>query len=291
MMTTISTKKAPYLFLAGSLMITIVFKIIPILVSLLLSFYKWDLVKNPIFIGVKNFITLFRERTFYISVYNTFYYSLGTTVFSVLIGLILALFLNQKWLKGKTVLRSIFFLPTICSMVAISMIWMWMFDPNYGFFNYLLCFLGITGVRWLSDPKLAMPSLILLAIWANIGYNMVLFLAGLQGIPKHLYEASQIDGAGRFRQLWNITLPLLKPTTFFVVTMQIIRSFQVFSQIYVMTQGGPIDKTQVLVYYLYQNGFEWFKMGYASAISLVLLLIVFLLTIIQNKLFGNKIEY
>ena len=120
---------------------------------------------------------------------------------------------------------------------------------------------------------------------------MVLFIAGLQGIPAHLYEAAQIDGASRFRQLWSITIPLLSPVTFFVVTMQIIRSFQVFAQIYVMTQGGPVNKTQVLVYYLYQNGFEWFKMGYASSISMVLLFIVFLLTVIQNKLFGDKIEY
>jgi multiple sugar transport system permease protein len=291
MTTVVHNKKIPYLFLAGSLIITIVFKIIPIFVSLLMSFFQWDLVSNPLFIGVKNFMALLSDSTFYVAVYNTFYYSLGTTLFSVLLGLILALFLNQSWVKGKTILRSIFFLPAICSMVAISMIWMWMFDPNYGFLNYLLSLFGLPGMRWLSDPKTAMPSLILLAIWANAGYNMVLFLAGLQGIPFHLYEAAQIDGVNRWRQLWNITLPLLKPTTFFVVTMQIIRSFQVFSQVYVMTQGGPIDKTQVLVYYLYQNGFEWFKMGYASAISMLLLLIVFLLTIVQNKLFGGAIEY
>lgn len=286
-----TSRKIPYLFLAGSLIITVVFKIIPILTSLLMSFFKWDLVSSPVFIGVKNFIDLFSDNTFLLSIYNTFYYSAGTTVFSVIAGLILALVLNNTWMKGKTLFRAIFFLPTICSMVAISMIWMWMFDPNYGFFNYLLQLAHLPQLRWLSDSKLAMPSLILLAIWANVGYNMVLFIAGLQGIPAHLYEAAQIDGASRFRQLWNITIPLLSPVTFFVVTMQIIRSFQVFAQIYVMTQGGPVNKTQVLVYYLYQNGFEWFKMGYASSISMVLLFIVFLLTVIQNKLFGDKIEY
>ena len=287
----IANKKTPYLFLSGSLIIITVFKIIPILVSLIMSFYKWDLVSNPVFIGTKNFIDLFKDKIFLLSVYNTFYYSLGTTVFSVIIGLVLALLLNKKWIKGKQLFRSLFFLPAICSMVAISMIWMWMFDPNYGFFNYLLQLVLLPQLRWLSDPNMAMPSLILLAIWANIGYNMVLFIAGLQGIPAHLYEAAQIDGASHFRQLWHITLPLLNPVTFFVVTMQIIRSFQVFSQIYVMTQGGPVNKTQVLVYYLYQNGFEWFKMGYASSISMILLLIVFLLTIIQNKLFDDKIAY
>ncbi len=286
-----TSRKIPYLFLAGSLIITVVFKIIPILTSLLMSFFKWDLVSSPVFIGVKNFIDLFGDKTFLLAIYNTFYYSVGTTVFSVIAGLILALVLNNTWMKGKTLFRAIFFLPTICSMVAISMIWMWMFDPNYGFFNYLLQLAHLPQLRWLSDSKLAMPSLILLAIWANVGYNMVLFIAGLQGIPAHLYEAAQIDGASRFRQLWNITIPLLSPVTFFVVTMQIIRSFQVFAQIYVMTQGGPVNKTQVLVYYLYQNGFEWFKMGYASSISMVLLFIVFLLTVIQNKLFGDKIEY
>ena len=287
----IANKKTPYLFLSGSLIIITVFKINPILVSLIMSFYKWDLVSNPVFIGTKNFIDLFKDKIFLLSVYNTFYYSLGTTVFSVIIGLVLALLLNKKWIKGKQLFRSLFFLPAICSMVAISMIWMWMFDPNYGFFNYLLQLVHLPQLRWLSDPNMAMPSLILLAIWANIGYNMVLFIAGLQGIPAHLYEAAQIDGASHFRQLWHITLPLLNPVTFFVVTMQIIRSFQVFSQIYVMTQGGPVNKTQVLVYYLYQNGFEWFKMGYASSISMILLLIVFLLTIIQNKLFDDKIAY
>lgn len=281
----------PYLFLAGSFTIIIIFKVIPILSSLLISFYQWDLVSNPLFVGFNNYLALFNDQVFLLSIFNTFYYSLATTVFSVIIGLILALLLNKKSIRGKAVFRSIFFLPAICSMVAISMIWMWMYDPNYGFLNYLLSIVGLSELRWLSDPKLAMPSLILLAIWANVGYNMVIFLAGLQGIPGHLYEVAQIDGASRIKQLVNITLPLLKPTTFFVVTMQIIRSFQVFSQVYVMTQGGPVNKTEVVVYYLYQNGFEWFKMGYASSISMLLLVIVFVLTLIQNKVFGGNIGY
>ena len=199
------------------------------------------------------------------------------------------LLLDQKlrWIK---LYRTIFYLPAVTSLVAIGIVWVWMFDPQYGLINQLLKVIGIAGPLWLADPSTALVALIITAAWRNVGYFATIFLAGLQGIDNMYYEAARIDGAGRWASFWRITLPLLKPTVLFVVVMSVILSFQVFALVYVMTAGGPAGSTSVLVFYLYQQAFTYFRMGYASAIGYILFVIIFILTVLQFKLFGKPVE-
>ncbi len=276
-----------YTFLAIPLMINIIFRVIPLATTFLLSFTKWNIVDSAKFNGLGNYSKLFTDEVFHISFTNTISFSLVVTLFSVIIALFLALILNEEWFKGKVVLRTIFFIPAVCSLIAVSIIWMWLYDSSYGLINFFLEIIGIEGKRWLSDPRLALGALEVMTIWANIGFNMVIFLAGLQDIPSSLIESSVIDGANRIAQIRKIILPILKPTTFFVVSAQIVRSFKIFGPVDVLTKGGPVNSTNVLVYYLYQNGFRWFKMGYASTISVVLLLLIVVLTMVQDKLFST----
>lgn len=281
--------KIAYTFLLVPLAINLVFRVVPLVSTVFLSFSEWNIVRRPSFVGLKNYTSMFADEVFKMSVGSTVVFSVTVTLFSVVIALMLALLLNESWFPGRVTFRVIFFIPAVCSMVAISIIWMWLYDPEYGLINYLLNVLGVESRRWLSDTRLALPSLVIMTVWANIGFNMVIYLAGLQGIPEQLMESSLIDGAGRARQIWSIVLPMLKPTTFFVVATQFVRSFKIFGPIHVLTQGGPVNRTNLLVYYLFQNGFQWFKMGYASAISIVLLAMIIIVTLVQDKLF--KTDY
>ncbi|MGH0051809.1 MAG: carbohydrate ABC transporter permease [Sphaerochaetaceae bacterium] len=278
-----------YTFLAVPLVINIVFRVAPLISTFWLSFTEWDVLSSPKFNGLENFIGLFFDAIFKKSFMNTIEFSFVVTFFSVVIALVLALILNEKWFFGKAFLRVIFFIPSVCSLVAVSIIWMWLYDGEYGMINYFLVALGFEAKRWLSNPRIALASLEVMTIWANIGFNMVIFLAGLQEVPNSLLEAAVIDGAGRMQQIMKIIIPILKPTTFFVVSTQFVRSFKIFGPVSVLTQGGPVNSTNVLVYYLYQNGFQWFKMGYASTISVVLLILIVTLTAIQEKVF--KTDY
>jgi multiple sugar transport system permease protein len=276
-----------YSFLIVPLAINITFRVVPLLSTIFLSFCKWDILDKPKFTGLVNYARLFTDKIFQLSFSNTLAFSFIVTIFSVLIALLLALILNEKWVKGKAILRTIFFLPAVCSLIAVSIIWMWLYDGNYGLINFALGALGFQGKRWLSDPKLALPALEIMTIWANIGFNMVIFLAGLQEISITLFESAVIDGANKMQQIYKIILPLLKPTTFFVVSTQFVRSFKIFGPVNVLTQGGPVNSTNVLVYYMYQNGFQWFKMGYASTVSVVLLILIVMLTFALEKLFST----
>jgi multiple sugar transport system permease protein len=201
----------------------------------------------------------------------------------------MALLLDEKlrWIKAY---RTIFYLPAVTSLVAIGIVWVWMFDPQFGLINQSLRGVGVEGPLWLADTRLALASLVITAAWRNIGYFATVFLAGLQGIDQMYYEAARIDGAGSWDSFWRITLPLLKPTIVFVAVLAVILSFQVFALVYVMTAGGPAGSTQVLVFYLYQQAFTYFRMGYASAIGFVLFVIVFVLTVLQFKAFGKPVE-
>jgi multiple sugar transport system permease protein len=176
-------------------------------------------------------------------------------------------------------------------MVAVSVVWMWIYHPDVGLMNYLLNLLHLPSIRWLNDPRWAMPALIILGIWKGLGYNVIIYLAGLQNIPQHLYEAAQIDGANRLQLFRHVTWPLLTPTSFLILIMAVINSFQAFTEFHVMTQGGPIGSTTVIVYYLYQQAFQQFNMGYGSALAIVLFLIILGLTLIQNKMLGSKVHY
>jgi len=206
-------------------------------------------------------------------------------------ALFLAILVNQKFLKGKKFFRMAYYLPVVTMMVAVSMLWKWLLSTNNGLVNYFLGFIGIPNINWLIDPKWAMPGLILMSIWKGTGFNMIIFLAGLQGIPKTYYEAADIDGASWWHKFKSITLPLLSPTTFFIALTTAIHSFQIFQQAYILTEGGPQEATTTVVYYVYNNSFQWFRMGYACAQSVVLLIILIVVTFIQTRLQKRWVFY
>lgn len=270
-----------FLFLLPNLLGFLAFVFIPIIASFVLSFTDWDLLTPLRWVGFDNYSRLLMEDTiFWRVLWNTIYFSVGTVPLGILIALLLAIALNQKVL-GMKIFRAAYFIPFISSTVAVAVVWQWLYNPQFGLLNYLLSLVGIAGPNWLSSTRWAMPAVIIMSIWRGLGFNMLLYLAGLQGIPDHYYEVADIDGASRFAKFRYITIPLLSTTTFFVFIMSIIGSFQVFDQIYIMTGGGPARATSVLVHYMYQNAFSYFRMGYASAVAYVLFFLVFLFTILQ----------
>ena len=272
-------------FIAPALIGTFVFIIIPVICSFGLSFTKWDLL-NPIeFVGLDNYAGIFTEPLFYKILLNTIVFAISTSIFGVIIPLILAAILNTK-IRGSEFYKTAYFLPFITPMIVIGVIWEWIFDPNIGLLNKFLHL----HINWLYDPHFAMPALILVSVWKLIGYNMVIFLSALSGISQSMFEAAKIDGANEFQTFKNVTIPLLSPTIFFVVIITAISSFQIFDLIYLMTQGGPLDSTNVLVYAIYKNAFEYFNIGKASAIAYVLFVIILVLTLAQWKL-RKKLVY
>ena len=279
-----------YFFLAPSFFILLVFLFVPLFFSLYLSFHQWNVIsaEKP-FAGLENFQTLLHDRQFRNALKNTAVYSLHVPI-SMAVSLVVALMMNQK-IRGVNFLRTLFFLPSVSSFVAIALVWQWMYHPQFGLANYLLRFFGVPPLNWLRNPATALISIMLMSIWMGIGYQMVIFLAGLQGIPSELYEAARTDGANAWQRFWKITLPLLMPTTFFILVTSLIGSFQVFAFVYVMTEGGPLHSTDVVVYHIYQNAWEYLKMGYASAMSWVLFLIVMSATWLQFKLIGKNVNY
>jgi multiple sugar transport system permease protein len=220
---------------------------------------------------------------------NTFIYILNVPI-GMVISLAIALIMNQR-LKGVAFLRALYFLPSVTSFVAIALVWMWIYHPTFGVANFLLGLVGLQPIQWLNSPQTAMISVIIFSVWLGLGYQMVVFLAGLQGVPEELHDAARIDGANHWQRFWRVTLPLLKPTTFFVLVTSLIGSFQVFTSIYVMTAGGPIRSTDVIVYHIYQAAWEELRMGYASAMSWVLFVIIVIATWIQFRLIGREVEY
>lgn len=282
-------KYAAWLFLLPALVGTVVFIVIPVLCSFALSFAKWDLL-NPIqFVGFDNYRTIFSEPLFGKILLNTVVFALATSVFGVIIPLVLACILNSK-IRGAEFFKTAYFLPFITPMIVIGIIWEWIFDPNIG----LLANLLHLHINWLYDTHFAMPALIIVSVWKLIGYNMVIFLSSLSAISNSMFEAAKIDGANAFQTFKNVTVPLLSPTIFFVVIITAISSFQVFDLIYLMTQGGPLDSTNVLVYAIYKNAFEYFNIGKASAIAYVLFVIILGLTLLQwglrKKLVYNETD-
>ena len=276
---------AGVLFILPALLGTIVFIIIPIICSFGLSFAKWDLL-NPIqYVGLENYKVVLTEPVFVKIIINTFVYAIATSIFGVIIPLILACIINTR-IKGADFFKTAYFLPFVTPMIVIGIIWEWIFDPNIGCLNHFLHL----HINWLYDTNFAMPALIIVSVWKLIGYNMMLFLTGLSTINQELLEASKIDGANAYNTFKNITIPLLSPTIFFVTIITAITSFQVFDLIYVMTQGGPLDSTNVLVYAIYKNAFEYFNVGKSSSLAYVLFAIIFILTLIQWKL-KSKLVY
>ena len=265
-----------WVFILPAFIGTLIFIIIPVFGSFAISLTKWNLISTPKYVGFSNYTALFGDKVFYDILWNTFYYAAITTVFGIIIPLILAVAIDRK-IKGSGFFKTAYFLPFITPMIVIAIVWAWIFDPNYGILNWIF-HLKIT---WLYDKNYAMPAIIIVSIWKNIGYNMVIFLAGLQAIPESINEAAVIDGATGSKKFFNITLPMLSPTILFVSIMTTISSFQVFDLVYLMTEGGPENSTTVMVYWLYKNAFEYFKLGTASAIAYILFTIILILTLLQ----------
>jgi len=271
------------LFLLPGLTGLLVFTILPILASLVLTFYAWDLLTPPQFIGVQNYVRLFGDQKFWAALLHTLSFIAGYVPLVVVSALGMALALNVS-LRGIGVIRTVFFFPVVSSWVAVALLWSWLFNPRFGLINYLLSLVGITGPGWLFDPAWAMPAIIVTSVWKDLGFVLVLFLAGLQAIPNDYYEAAALDGAGHFARFRFVTLPLLAPTTFFVMIISLINSFQVFDQVWVMTEGGPAGATSVLVEQIVRHAFSYGEMGYAAAISWVLFALVLSATLVQFRL-------
>lgn len=265
-------------FILPSFLGCALFIFLPSAASFLLSFCKWNLITQIEPAGFENYIELFTSNEFWFILKNTILYAISVTIFATIIPLILAAIIHSK-IIGKEILKTTYFLPFITPMIVIAMIWQWIFDPNIGLINSVLK----TNLQWLYDSNLAMTVLIMVSVWKLIGYNMIIFLSGLSSINNQIYEAAKIDGAGRTKIFFKITLPLLSPTILFVLLITTISSFQVFDLIYLMTQGGPENSTNILVYWLYKNAFEFFNIGKASAIAYILFCLILILTILQWK--------
>ena len=262
------------------------FFVLPIVASLLLSFTDFDLYAlarwdHLRLIGFENYRHLLNDPLFFLALKNTFYFVAIGAPLSVSASLLTALLINQRRVRGQGFFRTVFFLPVVTTLVAVAVVWRYLYHPRLGLLNYVLSLLGIEPIDWLGDPQWAMPSLIIMAVWKNFGFNMVIFIAGLKSIPRRLYEAAEVDGAGAFEQFRSITLPLLAPTFVFVGIVTLIVYFQLFAEPYVMTQGGPSGRTFSIALLMFEEGFRWWNLGYAAAISFVLFLIILSGTFIQ----------
>jgi len=277
---------AAYAFLAPALFLLVLFLVLPVLASLYFSFTNYSVIRSVRWVGLANYQGLLHDRLFLHSLVNTAVYAAGTTFPSMAVGLLLAVLLNTK-LRGLVLFRTIFYLPVLMSLIAASLVWLWLYNPQVGLFNSLLASLSISPQRWLADEHLAMPALIVMGVWKEFGYHMLLYLAGLQSISPDLYEAASLDGATPVQAFRYITLPLLRPISFFIVITSTIASFQVFGAIYVMTKGGPLDTTTTIVHQIYINAFQFSKMGYASAMAFVLFVVIVIASVVNGQFFRS----
>ena len=273
-------------FLLPYLLIFSIFRFIPSVGGLVVSFFKWSLGGDPKFIGIDNYVNLAQDGSFYTSIRNTLSFFVLTVPVLVVASLLLAMLLNQK-LAGRRVMRTISIIPYVLIPSIVGIMWNWMFDNNFGLLNYYIKKLGGSPVFWLTDERFALIAVSIVVVWTYIGYDMILFLAGLQGIPKETYEAAEVDGASTFQVFWHITLPLLKPVTMMVSTLTLVNVVQLFDQIYVMTNGGPGTSTLTMVQYMYTSAFTNYELGYGSAIEVVILVLLMVLITVQNRI-GNR---
>jgi ABC-type sugar transport systems, permease components len=281
-----------YLMIAPTILGLIILNIWPLIQTCYLSFTKTSGFGDNQWVGLDNYKHMFTDTGVIHAVINTLEYTVISVPVGVIISLFIAVLLNSK-IKGKGIYRTIYFLPMVSAPAAIAMVWRWLYSSDYGLFNYLLSLIGISGVKWLTDPNVALISVIIVGIWSTIGYNMVILLAGLQEIPKSFYEAADIDGAGPIRQFFTITFPLVSPTMFFVVVTTMISSLQVFDYIFMMIDKTNVamEKTQSLVYLFYKYSFITNDKGYGSAIVMLLLLIILIITVIQLQLQKKWVHY
>ena len=258
------------------------FIFIPFVMTIGLAFTNNNLFTRSDFVGLANFVRLFGDKVFLKALQNTAIYSLGTIIPQLALALLLANAVNQK-IPARNTFRLAFYLPYVVSMVSVSMLWLWIYEPATGILNQTMRFLGLPAMRWLYDQDLALTSLIVMGVWKMTGYNMIIYLAGLQQIPNHLYEAAEIDGASALTRFFRITVPLVQPTTFFLFVINSIQSFSVFEQVNIMTEGGPNNATTTIVHQLYTRGFEEFQMGYASSMGVFLIVVILALTALNFR--------
>ena len=281
----------PYLFLLPSLIFLLTFTHYPIIKSIWTSFFEWDLATpKPVWTGLTNYVRLVNDPIFWLVIRNNLLYALGTVIPCVALALFLAVFANQK-IKGLGFFRSALFYPTMIPMAAAAMIWVWIFSDGYGLINFFIKSLGFASIDFLNNLQWALPSLMIVGIWKYAGYYMVIFLAGLQGVDQELYEYALIEGSNPWYTFRKITFPLISPTTFFVVIIAIINSFQSIDQVYIMTRGGPSNATNMLVYYIYQNAFLFADFGYGYTLSTVLFIILLIFSLVYFVLLSRRVHY
>jgi len=305
---------AAALYLLPAVLILAAFRVVPILLSVRMSLFDWGMAGPRQFLGLGNYLAVLKDPVFYKSLLNTGWYVLFEVPTTLFLSLFIALLLNQK-IRGLGIYRTIYYLPVVTSIVAVSVVWRWLFNPDRGLLNSLLSLFHISGIRWLQDPRglfqlilgpkvrlpyglagpsVALLSLVMMGVWKALGYNIVIFLAGLQNIPKTYYEAARIDGAGWFRTFTSITWPLVSPTTYYVLVMSCIAAFETFAQVWIMTgppAGGPLSTTKVVMYYFYENAFELWRLGYGAAVAFFAFIIILSLTILQRVFLERRVHY
>ncbi len=282
-----------YLFLSPGLILFCVFTLFTVVYSFYLSFHEWNILEpaKP-YVKLDNYVRLLEDERFHQAVVNTIYYTVASVPLTMIAGLLIALLLNHQ-IRGRGVFRTLYYIPVITPLVVSAIIWKWVYQGDYGLLNYYLISLGLIKepLFWLADPNLAMPAVILMSVWGGAGFHMVIFLAGLQSIPEEYYDAAKVDGANSIQRLSHITIPLLGPTTFFLFITSVIGSFQIFTQIFIMTSGGPLRRTTTIGYYLYEKAFRHFDMGYASAMAYALFAMIFVFTLLQLRLRRQDVQY
>lgn len=303
-----------YLLILPAFAIILIFRFYPILQAIRMSFYKWGMAGPLYTIGLKNFERLSIDPKFYQSLGNTFWYVIFVVPSTIILSIFFAQLLNQK-IRGRGTFRTLYYLPVVTSIVAISVVWKWIFNPDRGVLNAILNLFGLEGLKWLNDargvfeivlaplnleptgflagPSIALLSLIIMAVWHNIGYCVIIALAGLQNVPDQYYEAAKIDGAGSWKMFRHVTMPLISPTIFYLIITQSIFAFNTFTPVYVMTQppGGPLGTTKLVVFYLYEQAFRLWNLGYANAIAFVIFIVIFVLTQFQKKFIEKRVHY
>lgn len=277
-----------YLFLAPALFVLAAFFLLPVAGAFVLSLTDFDIYAlsdpaNARFIGLGNYLDLLRDPLFWKALGNTLYFVLAGSPLSIALALGAALLITNRLARFKALFRTVYFAPVVTTLVAIAVVWRYLYHPRFGLLNWGLGLLGIDPIRWLGDPTWAMPAIILMAVWKNFGYGVIIFIAGLQNIPAELHEAARLDGAGAWRRFRHITLPMLGPTFLFVSVITVVGYFQLFTEPYVMTEGGPLDSTLSVVLLLYEQGFRWWNLGYAAAIAVVLFLLILVATLVQLR--------
>lgn len=278
-------------FTAPNFILLGIFVFWPIVYSLFLSFFKWNMIApKKTFIGFQNYHTMFTDPVFWQVTKNTLILAFFTVVVKLAIALGLALAMN-KHIRGRSVYRAIIFSPTFTTSVAIAMVWSWIFEPTFGLLRVFMKPFGIPPIDWLESVTHSLPAVIIVLIWSGIGYDMVLFLAGLKNISLEIYDAALVDGVSPWQNFWYITFPLLSPTTFFLTITGFIGALKAFDIVAIMTDGGPLNSSNVIVHFLYQNAFQWFKTGYASALALILFIIIMAITLVQNRLSSRWVHY